>query len=404
MKEKLRLGVIGTGKRGSSLLRNVVYLMDDIDVYAICDTNREAAEKTAAEAESAKGRKPKILNDYNDLLNLNEIDVILVTGGWNTHIPAAIAAMKAGKAVGCEVGCAETLEQCHELVRVHEETGVQCCMIENCCYGRNELMVLNMARQRVFGKIVHVSGGYHHDLRNALLNHYHQNNGYRLKYYISRNGDNYPTHELGPLAVLLKLGRGNRMEKLSSFSSPSAGIQDLITRKYPDYEPVRTLIRQGDIITTVITCANGETIVLTLDTSLPRAYSRGYTVRGTRGMYQEDSNSIFLDDEGHDHNKGIKAYFNNAENYRTQYEHPIWQKFLSEGIRGGHDGMDWLVLRRFFDAVKESCSTPLDAYDMASWMSIYPLTEMSIARGGMPVDVPDFTNGKWMWRKDDWLL
>jgi len=261
---------------------------------------------------------------------------------------------------------------------------------------------LNMARQGVFGEIVHVSGGYHHDLREHLVGRYPGH--YRGHYYINRNGDNYPTHELGPLAVLLKLGRGNRMLSLSSYASKSAGIQDYIGRKRPADDPLKDkYIGQGDIITTLIKCANGETIALTLDTTLPRAYSRGFTVRGARGMYSEDTHSVFLDDV-HDHNQPLSTFWNNAEGYRAQYEHPIWREFIAGGLRGGHGGMDWLMLRRFFSAVKEGRPLPLDAYDMASWMSIYPLSEMSIARGGAPVDVPDFTGGRWMRKTEDWAL
>lgn len=38
---------------------------------------------------------------------------------------------------------------------------------------------------------------------------------------------------------------------------------------------------------------------------------------------------------------------------------------------------------------------PIDVYDMATWMSITPLSERSIQLGSMPVEIPDFTNGKW---------
>ena len=152
---------------------------------------------------------------------------------------------------------------------------------------------------------------------------------------------------------------------------------------------------QGDVVTTVIKCANGETIVLTLDTTLPRYYSRGFTVRGTKAIL-EATDSVFVDSKehkAHDYD-WRKECINNASEYEEAYDHPVWKQYIKEGVQGSHDGMDWLEVKKFFEALRANAPMPVDVYDAASWMAITVLSEMSI-KGGAVVDIPDFTNGKW---------
>jgi hypothetical protein len=217
---------------------------------------------------------------------------------------------------------------------------------------------------------------------------------YRLTEYIHRNCEQYPTHELGPICKVLGINRGNRLMTLSSTASKSRGLSDYAKRNLPaDSIYANIDYKQGDIVNTVITCANGETILLTLDTTLPRPYySRDFTVRGTRGMYTEERKVLFLD--GMEENTE-----NNEEEMFAKYDHPLHAEYVRLGERGGHGGMDWLVCRAFIESVKNGTNTPIDAYDTVTLMSIATLSEMSIQQGGMPVNVPDFTNGKWYRRE-----
>jgi hypothetical protein len=270
--------------------------------------------------------------------------------------------------------------------------------LENCCFGRRELMVLNMVEKGLFGKVVHCSGGYHHDLREEIA-FGRENRHYRLRNYLTRNCENYPTHELGPIAKVLGINKGNRMVSLTATASKAEGLHDYVLRKKPDDEFLcNAQVNQGDVVTTVIKCANGETIVLTLDTTLPRFYSRAFTVRGTRGMYEEATDSVFLDN-GEDSKYDWSWRANkvgNAASYTDEYEHPIWKKYIEEGVQGGHDGMDYLEFKFFFDALRNDKPMPVDVYDAASWMVITTLSESSIANGSAPVEIPDFTEGKWL--------
>ena len=396
MKE-IKLGYIGFGCRGEGLMESVVLPLEMAEVTAVCDLYDDRAEKAAKMVGEKQGKRPAVYSDYNDVINDSNVNTIVIATSWESHVPIAIAAMKAGKAVACEVGGVYSVKQCWDLVKTYEETKTPFMFLENCCFGKREMMALNMVKKGIFGDVVYCSGGYCHDLRSEVAGGI-ENRHYRLRNYLTRNCENYPTHELGPIARVLDINHGNRMLSLSSFASKSEGLHDYISRNKKDDEFLKNAkFAQGDIIVTNIKCARGELITLTLDTTLPRYYSRGFTVRGTRGMYEEATDSVFLDrkeDIEHDFT-WRKTNSGNAEKYEEEYQHPVWKKYIEEGVQGSHDGMDYLEFKTFFECLLNDEPMPIDVYDAASWMVISALSEQSIVKGGEPVNIPDFTNGKW---------
>ena len=394
--DKVRIGFVGLGPRGRGLLNDIVLQNPKAQVTAVCDVYSDRTAEGAKLVEEKSGVKPFASDDYRDIVTRDDVDAVVIASAWESHIPIAIAALEAGKKVGMEVGGAYTVEQCFELVKCVERTGVPLMLLENCCYGRRELMVRNMVELGVLGEVVHCAGGYMHDLREEVA-FGKERRHYRLRNYINRNCENYPTHELGPIAKVLGINRGNRMVSLVSMASKARGLHEYIMqKKSDDAELVGTHFNQGDIVSTIIKCAGGETITLSLDTTLPRYYSRGFTVRGTKGMYEEATDSVFLDGGEH---SGRRENWGNAEKYSEKYEHPIWKAYKESGVQGSHDGMDWLEFDRFFDAILEDKPFEIDVYDAAAWMCITALSEQSIALGGAPVAIPDFTNGMWTMRK-----
>ena len=400
MEQKIRLAVVGLGSRGMGLLEMVYLEHPDVEYPVVCDVYEDRCKDAADLIEKSGRPRPEVTQDYHDILGREDVDGVLLCTAWEHHIDLCIDFMKAGKYVGCEVGGAYSVRDCWKLVETYEETKVPVMLMENCIYGRDEMMVENMVQHGVMGRIVHCEGGYRHDLRDEIA-FGKENRHYRLKNYLNRNCENYPTHELGPIARLLKVNRGNRMVSLTSVASGEFGMKEYIKEhKADDAELMNAEFAQGDVVTTLITCANGETITLTLDTTLPRYYSRGFYVQGTKGMYMEDNASLFLEGEEHakDHFEW-KKHWGNVEEYRDKYEHPVWKQYLDEGVKQGHGGMDWLVFCEFVESVRNKTEVPIDVYDMAAWMCITALSEESIAMGGHPVAIPDFTNGAWMHRK-----
>ena len=283
------------------------------------------------------------------------------------------------------------------MVRTSEATGLPCMMLENCCYGMEEMALLNMVKRGLFGELVHCQGGYQHDLRDEIGNG-DANRHYRQQNFLHRNGELYPTHELGPIAKWLDINRGNRMLSLVSIASKAAGLPAWLAEHRAGHELSRRQVNQGDIVTTIIKCANGETIVLTHDCTLPRPYSRGQRIQGTRGIWMEDNRSIFIEGSSPVDPTFWTHRWESDKAYMEKYKHPLWKGYEEYGLRGGHGGMDYLALRAFVESAQERKNPPIDVYDTASWMAITCLSEQSVAMGGLPVPVPDFTNGAWIHR------
>lgn len=300
-----------------------------------------------------------------------------------------------------EVGGAYHIQECYDLVDAWEKTKVPFMMLENCCFGKRELLVQNLVRNGILGDIVHCHGSYAHDLREEITTG-RERRHYRLKNYIERNCENYPTHELGPIAKILDINRDNKMNRLISVASASMGLKKYINDRKDTIENLDLLntdFNQGDIVQTIIQCENGQTISLKLDTTLPRSYSRELTVRGTNGLYDETTNSVFID--------GDKEYFdtevysalalNNAERNYYPYLPEYWKNITKADIEKGHGGMDVYLFKTFFECLREDRPMPVDVYDAASWMAITPLSAESIEKGAF-VEIPDFTKGAWKTR------
>ena len=397
MKEKIKIGYIGLGRRGTGVLKSNFARMADVEIAVLCDHSDARLETAKNWVLERGGYAPALTKDYREIINNPEIDAVVIMIGWHGRPQMAMEAMRAGKYVAIEVGCSDTLEECFDLVKTYEETGVPVMMLENCCYGRREMAVLRIVKEGLFGEVVHCTGGYHHylnevelfkDIDKEEIPHY------RLAYYRDRNRESYPTHEFGPIAKVLNINRGNRVLKLSTTASKSCGIKTY-ARDHVGADSVyaNQEYAQGDIVTTMLTCANGETVMITLDTTLPRAfYSRNFAVRGTKGMSSEERRVIYFEDM----EEGID---NNEEEMFKKYDHPLHAQYVEEGVQSGHGGIDWLVCRAFVESVKNGTNTPIDAYDTATWLAIGALSEQSLALGGAPVDFPDFTNGKWQNRE-----
>lgn len=401
--EKIRLGVIGLGQRGYYNINHYLAKYKDVEIRAVCDLYDDRLERAAKDIKEQSGITPICTRDYREVLKPDLIDVVYVATSWESHIAISIAALRAGIITATEVGGAYTLEECFDLVRAYEETGTPFMLMENCCFNDQELLATSAVRRGMLGTVVHCSGAYAHDLR-AEVSGGNINRHYRLRNYLHRNCDNYPTHELGPIARLLNITRGNRFLSLVSVASKACGLEEYVENNKL-YEKDPTLkgakFKQGDVVNTIITCAGGETILLTLDTTLPRSYNRDLKVRGTKGLYEMATNSFFLD--------GMKEqwrtvpyyteHMDNAKQYYNDLMPDVWKNMTEEDKKSGHGGMDGVMFRIFVEAVKNGDPLPIDVYDAASWMCVSALSEISVARNGEPQAIPDFTDGKWLTRQ-----
>lgn len=395
--KKINVGVVGLGQRGLGLIFTML-ACEEANVVAVCDFVEEKRNAAVARVEELRKTTPKAYANMDDLLKDSNVEAVVICSSWTEHIPMAIKSMKAGKITAMEVGGAYDIEECWELVRTYEETKTPVMMMENCCFDKFELLSTSLARSGKLGEIVFAHGAYSHDLRFEMLEN---NYNYRLGNYLKRNCENYPTHELGPIAKLLDINRGNKMLSLVSVASKAAGLKEAFSHYEKGAAHLNDTVRQGDIVTTIITCANGEAITLTLDTTLPKHYSREFTVRGTKGYCVQEANMVLFDDkELHNYyepHKVLQRWMDNGENYKA-YLPDLWKNITKEEMELGHGGMDYMMFKSFFKAAINGDPMPVDAYDAAAWMCITALSEQSIAQGGAPQPIPDFTKGKWLTR------
>lgn len=415
--EKLKLGFIGVGLRGQNHLE-LALKRNDVSVVAICDIQQRMIDMCKKMITASGKPMPTIIMDgpygYRKMLENKDIDAVVISTPWEWHTVMCIDSMKAKKYVGCEVITGTTIEECWELVRTSEETGMPLMMLENVCYRRDVMAVLNMVRQNVFGELIHLQGGYQHDLREVKFNDGKNLYGggaefgekgfseaqWRTAHSVHRDGDLYPTHGIGPIAEMIDINRGNRFTEIVSYSSKARGLHEHVVKAGGENHPnAKVNFKLGDVVTTMIKCANGETILLQHDTNLPRPYSIGFRVQGTQGIWMDLNKSIYI--EG----KSPKSHqWEDAKAWLDKYDHPLWKKYGNDASGAGHGGMDWFVLNAFIESAKRKVNPPQDVYDAVTWSAITPLSETSIRLGGETLDFPDFTNGKWMHRKNDFAL
>ncbi|WP_316788575.1 Gfo/Idh/MocA family protein [Pedobacter frigoris] len=410
--DKVKIAMIGVGLRGQNHL-DLLLKRNDVELVAICDIEPRMLETAKGLITKSGKPMPKIFtgdeNAWKKMLEIKGLQSILIATPWEWHKEMIIKSIESGiKYVATEVILGITLQDHWDVVQAAEKHNAHVMMLENVCYRRDVLAALNMVRQGLFGEILHLQGGYQHDLREVKFNDGVKPYGggvefnekgfseakWRTNHSVYRNGDLYPTHGIGPVANCIDINRGNRFLKLNSFSTKSRGLHNYIVEKGGASHPnAKVNFRLGDIVTTTIDCANGETIILQHDTNLPRPYSLGFRVQGTKGLWMDVNKSIYVEGVSKPHQ------WDNAKEWLDKYDHPLWKKYGNDAQGAGHGGMDFFVIHAFIESVKRNLPTPLDVYDAAAWSAITPLSEQSIEMGNETIDFPDFTSGKWMHRK-----
>lgn len=413
-RSRLRIGIVGTGLRGQSHL-SLLLGRDDVEIAALCDIEQYMLDGALKLVADAGKPKPRVYTGSDDAWQRmyadGKLDAVVIATPWEWHAPQAIGAMEAKIAVGCEVVAGITLDDHWNVLRTQQRTGTPYMLLENVCYRRDVMAVLNMARQGLFGEVVHLEGGYEHDLRAVKLNSGKPGEPYgggvefgdkgwseakwRTPHSVRRNGELYPSHGIGPCAMWADIHRGNRFVRLTSYASKARGLHDYIAKNGDEAHPnAQVKFALGDVVTTQIACENGETILLTHDTSLPRPYSLGFRVQGTGGLWMDVNQSIYLEGKSPQPHK-----WEPAQAWLDKYDHPLWKKYGNDAAGAGHGGMDFFVIHAFVEALKRGEPMPIDVYDAVAWSAITPLSEQSIASGNRTVDFPDFTEGKWRERQ-----
>jgi hypothetical protein len=397
-REKVRIGVIGTGGRGNSLVDNFS-VVPGVQIAALCDTVKDKVLATQAKLDRAgKASQPIALFHSDDhafegMLKRDDIDLVVIATPWVWHVPMAVAGMKQGRHVAIEVPAARTMQECWDMVNTSEATQRHCIQLENCCYGYNEMMVLNMVRAGLFGELTHGGAAYNHDLRSILFSNEGEGLWRRAEHF-HRDGNLYPTHGLGPVAHYMDVNRGDRFDTLVSMSSISAGLQSYRKEKLAPNDPrQKETYKEGDFNVSLIRTVKGRVIELEHNVSSPQPYDRINLIAGTKGIFRDYPARVYFD--------GARSEeFEPLDRYKDKYEPELWKKVgdMAKEI-GGHGGMDYVMAYRLVECMKLGLAPDIDVYDAAAWSAPIPLSEASVANGSAPQKFPDFTRGKWQTRQ-----
>ena len=390
--ERVRIGFVGVGGMGMVHVENLLHI-PGAEIRAVCDV--VDSKVAAAQERIAKAGQPKPAGysrgprDFERMCAEEELDLVYTATPWEWHVPVCVAAMKAGKHAVTEVPAAYTIDDCWRLVETAERERKHCIMMENCNYGRSEMLVLNMARKGMFGELLHGEAGYLHDLRSIKFST--EGEGlWRRAHAMRRNGNLYPTHGLGPIAQCMDINRGDRFDHLVSMSSNARGLELYAAEHFPAGDPRRNeRFRLGDVNVTLIRTANGRTVYLGHNCDSPRPYSRINLLQGTKGIFSGYPDRVHIEGRSKGH------AWEEVDAYYEEFDHPLWK---SEEIRNettGHGGMDFLEDRRLIECLRAGQPTDMNVYDAATLSVVTPLTERSVASRSRSMDFPDFTRGRW---------
>ncbi|OUS70883.1 alpha-N-acetylgalactosaminidase [Pseudoalteromonas sp. A601] len=393
----VRVAFIGVGQRGFGHVKRMSHI-DGTQIVAICDTHDEVLQRSANYLTQNGLAKPALYSGtdkaYQQMLNRDDIDIVIISTPWAWHAPMAIDTMNSGKHAFVEVPLALTVDEMWQIVDTAERTQKNCMMMENVNYGRDELMVLNMVRQGVFGELLHGEAAYIHELRWQMKELDHKTGSWRTAWHAKRDGNLYPTHGLGPVSQYMNINRGDRFDFLTSMSSPALGRQAYAKREFPEgHQRNQLKYIAGDMNTTLIKTVKGRSIMVQHDTTTPRPYSRHNLIQGTNGVFAGFPNRIALEEGS---SKSFHEWDYEMADWYKQYDHPLWTKMGEEAQRnGGHGGMDFLMFWRMIYCLRNGEPLDQDVYDGAAWSVISPLSAESVGNRSASIDIPDFTRGAW---------
>jgi len=393
--DTVRIGIVGLGNRGPAAIERLA-LIEGVEIKALCDIRPEKANAVKTKL-AGSVHQPKLYTEngesWKKMCEQPDLDLIYITTPWALHTPIATYAMKQGKHVCVEVPAAKTIDECWQLVETSESTRKHCMMLENCCYDFFELLTLNMVRQGILGEIVHGEGAYLHYLLDQNFSKDYYYDFWRLKENL-RNGNLYPTHGLGPVAQVMNINRGDRMEILTSrqsqdFSMHAKALSLASTDSF--YNAYTNKSFRGNMNTTSILTSKGKTIMLQHDVSSPNIYSRIFKIQGTKGsvLKYPQPGKVAI---GHEDWLKPEEY----DKMEKTWSPPIIKKMgeMAKQV-GGHGGMDFLMDWRMIDCLRNGLPLDMDVYDAAAWSSVAPLSEWSVANNSKPIAIPDFTRGHW---------
>ena len=288
----IKTALIGFGYRGKQLLR-LLRTIESYKIVGIADING-CGDSESPGASFYQGEEA-----YKMMLDEQQPNLVFITTPWHLHITHATECILRNCHVALEIKGGLCQDEYAPLQEIAQQKGVKVFPLENTLFMREILAVKRMVDEGALGEIIYMRGGYRHDLRKLLLD----DNGvlggrkgtesvWRSRFYSHHNADIYPTHGLGPLCMILGIGKTDHLAWLTSFATKAVGLRQHMS------EDDTTPITLGDIISTQIETQGGTLISLTHDTTLPRPRSLDFEVQGSLGIWDGVNRRIYLEEKG----------------------------------------------------------------------------------------------------------
>jgi hypothetical protein len=395
--DQVKVAFIGLGNRGQNHVELVDALHPKAIITGLCDVRTEYIEKASAFIKNQPVTKALYGGSseaWKLMAKRDDIDLIIISTPWDDHVPMALYCMQQEKHVAVEVPASLSINGCWALVDTAEAMQRHCMMLENVCYGDEELWILNMVNSGVFGKLTHAEAAYIHDLRSLMFSKTYYYKQWRLRHHLRQDGNLYPTHGLGPVAQYMNIGRGDRFDHLVSMSSKPASLEEYAKTVESDNEFYQQgNFIHGDMSSTLIKTAQGRTILVQHDVATPRPYNRINALGGTQAYHEGYPSRLSMNSHKHGHRWLDDTLY---KEMRAKYKHPIWDKLKPEIEKyGGHGGMDFVQMYRLIDCLNRGAKLDMSVYDGVDWSVVVPLSKLSVELGSVPIQFPDFTRGNW---------
>jgi predicted dehydrogenase len=161
--DQVQFGIIGTGSRGSYLLKHLKNI-DNGRCVATCDINDEALKRGV----QTIGNNPKTFKDYRELLSMKDVDAVFVTTPLFVHFPITKDALMSGKHVFCEKCLVFKPEEVHAmraLAAEHPKQTLQTGLQRRYSYFYQT--VKSMVDKGILGNVHHLHAQWHRNMINA---------------------------------------------------------------------------------------------------------------------------------------------------------------------------------------------------------------------------------------------
>src|SRR5262245_48478475 len=342
----------------------------DVNVYAICQRNKEKLEKVGDQFKIEKR-----FTDFAAVLKDPNVDFVHINSPIPDHAWMSMEALKAGKHVMCTVPMATTVEDCQKICELVKKTGLKYMMAETVVYSREFLFIKELYQKGELGKIQHLAASHPQDM-----------DGWP-SYWERMIPMHYATHVVSPCLGLLN----GRAEYVSCFGSGSVreDIQKKSGNKFA-VESCHIKVKDSDV-----SCHIWRFLY-----DVARQYRESFDVYGTKKSFEW----TLVEGEPHVIHTAKKPEHEIA----SKIEVPDYAHLLPEPIRmftktiqdadhlsfiqgGGHGGSHPHLVHECVSALTGGRDPWPNATLSANWTCVGILAHQSALKGGEAVRLPEFT-------------